>query len=191
MTERRKILKVLSVAGVAGSAWTKPIVNSVLLPVHAQTTAATRITGTYSVKFYTDSTFSQEIPNGSEIEYCTPYVFVLTLSPRPGAPTKISIETVTDDVPNEPYIATTNEDGVVAIAVPGAGNCIAQNDDSLINGAGKMIAGMLISEAKAQFGGTAGLEFISAVRSADPSVLSPEEYSGESSLYFLILIGEI
>jgi len=104
-------------------------------------------------------------------------------------PSKISIETVTDGVPNEPYIATTNEDGVVAIAVPGAGNCTAQNSDSLINNAGEMIAGIIIGEAKAQFS-PAGKEFIEAVRLADPSVLQPEEIDG-LAFYFLDLIGEI
>jgi len=41
MTKKRELLKVLSVASVAGAVWKKPAVNSVLLPVHAETSCGT------------------------------------------------------------------------------------------------------------------------------------------------------
>ena len=43
MTKRRELLKGLSVAGIAGAGavWKKPVVNTVILPIHAQTTSPT------------------------------------------------------------------------------------------------------------------------------------------------------
>lgn len=38
MTKRRAILKGLTITGVAGATWKKPIIDSVILPSHAQTT---------------------------------------------------------------------------------------------------------------------------------------------------------
>lgn len=39
MTKRRELLKVLSVAGAAGAVWKKPVVESVVLSAHAETTS--------------------------------------------------------------------------------------------------------------------------------------------------------
>lgn len=47
-TDRRKLLGYLGVGGIAACAlpaqWTKPIVNSVMLPAHAQTSCVTDVT---------------------------------------------------------------------------------------------------------------------------------------------------
>jgi hypothetical protein len=48
MTKRRELLKVLSVAGAAGAVWKKPVVDSVALPAHADTTATPSPTPTPS-----------------------------------------------------------------------------------------------------------------------------------------------
>jgi hypothetical protein len=37
MNNRRKVVKALSIAGVVGVAWQTPVINSVILPAHAQT----------------------------------------------------------------------------------------------------------------------------------------------------------
>lgn len=37
MSRRRKLLKALSIASVPAATWSKPVVNSVLLPAHART----------------------------------------------------------------------------------------------------------------------------------------------------------
>ena len=37
MKGRRELLKVLGVAGAAGAVWKKPVVDAVVLPIHAST----------------------------------------------------------------------------------------------------------------------------------------------------------
>lgn len=40
MNERRDLLKVLGVSGATGAAWSKPVVDSVILPAHAVASCA-------------------------------------------------------------------------------------------------------------------------------------------------------
>ncbi len=122
---RRNLIKGLAVA--APVVWVKPVVDSVVLPAHAQTSIPIEA----SVRFFTDDSFNIEIPNGSTIVIGTPYVVLITLFPIPGIPLDLVITTSINGVPNAPANGTTTPGGELAFQVPAAGDNNPANDGKI------------------------------------------------------------
>lgn len=122
MNSKRNTLKGLVgltvITTALPSKWSKPIVKGIVLPAHAQTSTQFQAT----VRFFTNSSFSTEIPNGSTIAIGSPYVVLINVIPEPGQPVGLMLTTSINGIPNPPATGTTNSEGALAFAVPAAGN---------------------------------------------------------------------
>ena len=67
MKNRRKLLQTLSVSGIVGAAWQKPIIDSVLIPVHASTSAIP------------DGQYSGSVTGGNDVTPATASTEILNL----------------------------------------------------------------------------------------------------------------
>ena len=122
MNNKRKLLLALTGAS-AIAVWTKPVVDAVVLPVHAQTSSL------WEGELYFDEGFTEKIKSGDSLPVGSTFYYLVTSIPSVPNTIVYGRRYVNGQPAGSAFPLVTEPDGKIYGKIEGAGNGLAQGDD--------------------------------------------------------------